>query len=127
MHIATLLQILNRPWLMEESQAAAFAEVAEKVIYNGANFQALVPARNPLDWRKDQKYSNSASYDNFYRVNSSAEMDNNGELLVIDVTGPVMKGDYCGAPGMQTIAQAIGAAENDNTISSILLNIDSPG
>ena len=127
MQLATLLQILNRPWLMEESQANVFAGIAEQVLYHGANFQSLVPGRNPMDWRKDQKNQNPASYGAFYRVNSAGDMTTDGELLVIDINGPVMKQDYCGAPGMQSIAQAINAAEKDDSISSIMLNIDSPG
>lgn len=38
-----------------------------------------------------------------------------------------METDYCGAPGMQTHEQALTAANNDESIQSIVLYIDSPG
>jgi protease-4 len=48
-------------------------------------------------------------------------------ISVIPIDGSLMKKDYCGAPGMQTIASRIRQAENNDSISGILLHIDSPG
>ncbi len=114
MHIATLYQILNRPWLMEATQAEVWAGIAEQILFHGASFNNLVPGRD-------------GAHNRFMRVDANGNMTDTGELLVLDIKGPVMKSDYCGSPGMESLAQGIMAAENDNTISSIMLRIDSPG
>jgi protease-4 len=127
MHLSTLIQILNRPWLMEPTQATVWEGIVNQVLYQGASFNALVPGRNPLDWEQDNTYKNRASYRSLWRANANGDMDPKGPVLVIDVMGPVMKTDYCGSAGMQSMAQAIGAANADDSIAAIMLRIDSPG
>lgn len=114
MNLATLIQILNRPWLMEETQAQVWAGIAEQVLFHGAAMQALVPARD-------------GAHQRHMRVDASGQMSDTGEVLVLNLSGPLMKTDYCGAPGMESLAQAIMAAEADSSISSIMLRVDSPG
>jgi signal peptide peptidase SppA len=50
-----------------------------------------------------------------------------GSIAIIPINGSLMKYDYCGAPGMQTLGQRINTAAQHKNISSIVLKIDSPG
>lgn len=62
-----------------------------------------------------------------YRINSNAQVTPNGNLLVIDMQGPIMKYDFCGSLGTASMRDFLIKAQNDNSIDGILLNIDSPG
>jgi protease-4 len=114
-----IIQILNRPWLIEESQAQYWADVANKVLFHNQAFPVDPNAHKAYSWGEEKKYA--------YRVDSTATRNPKGEVLVLEVKGPLMKSDYCGAPGMETLAQVVEAATMDPEISSIIARIDSPG
>lgn len=59
------------------------------------------------------------------KSNSSPEYSKN--ISVIPIEGSLMKRDYCGAPGMQTIAGRIKLADENPNVDGIILLIDSPG
>lgn len=109
----TLLQILNRPWLIEPTQAEYWKDVADKVLFHNQAYPA-----NP-----------SIGLDNWFarRLNANAQLDPKGEVLMLEMQGPLMKYDFCGSPGMETLAQVVEAATADDTISAIIARIDSPG
>ncbi|RLD25857.1 MAG: hypothetical protein DRI75_12710 [Bacteroidetes bacterium] len=48
-------------------------------------------------------------------------------ISVIPIEGSLMKKDYCGAPGMQTIGNRIKLADESDNVDGIILKIDSPG
>lgn len=48
-------------------------------------------------------------------------------VSVIPIMGSLMKKDYCGAAGMQTIVQRIKEADEADSVSGIILHIDSAG
>ncbi len=50
-----------------------------------------------------------------------------GSTALIPISGPIMKEDYCGAVGTATMASWIKMADATKNISSIILQIDSPG
>jgi protease-4 len=58
-------------------------------------------------------------------TNSTTNKSRN--IAVIPINGSLMKYDYCGAPGMQTIISRIKRVEEDDSISGILFHVDSPG
>ncbi len=60
------------------------------------------------------------------RITTSADAQNNG-IAVINLDGPVMKNDYCGAPGTQSLMQALQQANDNPAVTGIVLQIDSPG
>lgn len=67
-----------------------------------------------------------------YHVNAKGQkVDGNsrtrGSIAVIELVGAVMKQDYCGTPGTQTLAKMIDQANADPSVSGIILYVDSPG
>jgi len=59
------------------------------------------------------------------RSNSNPAISKN--ISVIPIEGSLMKSDYCGAPGMQTIANRIKLADESPQVDGIILKVDSPG
>ncbi len=58
---------------------------------------------------------------------SNTTTNQSRNIAVIPINGSLMKYDYCGAPGMQTIVSRIKRVEEDDSISGILFHVDSPG
>lgn len=48
-------------------------------------------------------------------------------VAILPITGPLMKSDFCGAMGMQSMANVIRMLADNEKVKSIVLNIDSPG
>lgn len=108
---------------MYEPAAQYWAGIAHEMLIS-KSMDAL-PQRDPRIYG----YSSGvqAGLRAFYRVDSSGAVNSNGEVQVIEIYGPVMQEDYCGAPGMATIQQTINAVQVDDSVKSIVLWIDSPG
>ena len=49
------------------------------------------------------------------------------DVAVINLSGPIMKNDYCGSFGTASIANLVKMASNTQSVHTILLLIDSPG
>lgn len=119
MDIKVLLQALARPWLIEESQAKFWAGIATEIM---------------LTRRMDAVPNNDTRTINgrfqrweFPRVDDNGNIDVNGAVQLVKVEGPIMKYDFCGSAGTETLQQGIRAANADSSIKSIVLLIDSPG
>jgi ClpP class serine protease len=50
-----------------------------------------------------------------------------GLVMVLDLKGPVMKEDFCGAPGTQTMGRWMQSADASPEVEGVVLNMDSPG
>ncbi len=120
-----LLQVFGRPWLIEESQAAYWANIAQQILVSRT--MDAIPGMDPRTRSGHAQAYAGLAYRDIFRVNANAEMDPNGQVQVIRLSGPLMEEDYCGAPGMNTMQQAIRAANADASIESIVLLNDSPG
>lgn len=114
MEIKVLLGILNRPWMIEPTQADYWGAIASELISGKI---ASVPSNN------EGKYYN----EDFFRVDDKGNIDHKGPVRVISVKGPITKYDVCYTPGSQTLQQLIRAANTDASIQSIVLWVDSPG
>lgn len=110
-----LLGILNRPWMMEPTQAEYWGNVAIDFL---AGRIAGVP-------NQDTRGMGRGYY--FFRVDKESNISSSGPVQVIRLDGPIGKYDFCGSPGSQSMQQAVRAANQDNTVESIVLWIDSPG
>lgn len=95
------------------SAAEYWGNIAYEFIYRNA-IDASVPS-------KDTRWMAG------YRVNPKGDVDVQGSIQVISITGPIAKYDFCYNPGSQSLQQAVRAANADDTVSGILLVIDSPG
>lgn len=110
MDIKLLKQALGQVWLISEFGAQHYAELLH-LILNGATITAgLFDDTEPP-----------------YRANSQGMKNVNGEVLVLPIDGIMMKNDYCGSMGTDTMSRMINAANKDRSIQSIVLKINSPG
>jgi protease-4 len=50
-----------------------------------------------------------------------------GLVAVVNITGPIMKDDYCDSPGMSTMARWMQEFENTPEVEGVVINADSPG
>lgn len=114
MDVRILLQALARPWFIESTQAEYWASIADNLVLN-----RRMDAVPNADYRK--------YFYEFSRVDANGNLTADGPVQLVRLEGPVMKYDYCGAMGMESIQQGIRAANADQSVQSIVLMIDSPG
>lgn len=111
MDIKVLLQALGRVWLIEPEAAHQYAEVLIGILNGNATVSAGL-------FNEDV---------HGYRVNANANVSDNGEVQIVPIHGVMMKNDYCGSIGTATMSKLIVQANQDPSIKSIVLSIDSPG
>lgn len=99
---------MSQAWYIEPAAAVHYADILSQVL--AGSFGDLF-----------------GSADDPYRVNSSAQADEAGEVLVIPVSSVMMKNDSCFSAGTASMAAAIYAANTSNTISAIVMKMDTPG
>jgi protease IV len=119
------LQVFGRLWLMEESQALYWADVAHQILISKS--LSAIPGMDPRTGAGIRDAYGTQVYDSIFRVDEKGNMNPQGPVQVIQLKGPLMQEDYCGAPGMNTMQQALRAANADESIKSIVLYNDSPG
>jgi signal peptide peptidase SppA len=116
-----LLQALGRAWFIEPSQAQHYASVIENLF-----------ARDGKNIWQDLAVQ-PVSADFVFCVHPSANQQSQlsdapaGSVAVISLSGAVMKYDFCGAPGTQSIMGMIDQVNQHPNIDAIILRIDSPG
>jgi signal peptide peptidase SppA len=116
-----LLQALGRAWFIEPSQAQHYASVIENLF-----------ARDGKNIWQDMAVQ-PVSADFVFCVHPSANQQSPlsdapaGSVAVISLSGAVMKYDFCGAPGTQSIMGMIDQVNQNPNIDAIVLKIDSPG
>lgn len=114
-----LLEALGRPWYMEPDAAAYYAAIVHRLVMGEpiTEFSA--------EEKKVKEFAfvvNAASQ----KIGTVQDAVDNG-VAVINLRGAIMKYDYCGSPGTQSIIKTIQDANNNPAINSIVLQIDSPG
>jgi len=112
--IKVLLGILNRPWMIEPSQVEYWGNIAGEFLAGRIMGVPSIDSRKYFD-------------DSIFRVDQNGTVNPSGAVQVISLNGPIAKYDFCGTPGSQSIQQAVRAANQNSTIESIVLWIDSPG
>jgi signal peptide peptidase SppA len=111
-----LLEALARPWFLEPQSAAYFASIVHK-LFSGEPITEFEDAPTEFAF-----VVNAAGN----RIGGIEDAADNG-VAVINLQGAVMKYDYCGAPGTQSLMKALDQANNNPSVSAIVLQIDSPG
>lgn len=110
----TLLQVLRGNWYIDH----AFAQ--------GAGFFVKSLFERKLILEGDSKHFLPKV--EHYEYSAGESSRKTAAIAVIDISGPLMKGDQeCGPAGMDTIGQWIKNFDNDSDVDAILLKIDSPG
>lgn len=127
MNIATGLSIYNKPWLIEPNAAIQLFDFWEKVVAGESN------------WDYTAAMQKESAYPKFFAKEkvvmapaSSFGMDdfkgfNGASVAVIPVSGPIMKNDYCGSFGTNSLKQLTQMAAQTESVKTIMFVIDSPG
>ena len=119
--LKVLLQAVSRPWFIEPTAALEYGDVVNSIFSRepGALAADLLTQAPP-----DFVYTASADG---RRMGPMNDPSNSGSVAVINISGAVMKYDYCGAPGTQSIMDMIDQANSMPSVKGIVLQIDSPG
>lgn len=117
MDIKILFQALNKPWLIEPSYAQIYAARVDALIQSGVWDDGEDEEVKEFAWVVDAAGK---------KIGDMADAKENG-VAVINLQGAVMKYDYCGAAGTQTLIKAIQQANDNPAIIAMVLQIDSPG
>lgn len=120
MDIKVLLSAFGRPWMISPDHIHGYIAVLDRLIMRDSTLDLAA------EFAKENKPDFS------YRVNAKGERMSAGSksrssIAVIEFVGAVMKQDYCGTPGTQTLAQMLDQANADPSVSGIILYVDSPG
>lgn len=134
MEISTLLSIYNKPWLIKPDSAIQLLDVWETVKAGTIkwDYQAAKSEGEKVD-------SSYQIYQKFFGIKgvtiapeSSYDMAEfkgfeGAEIAVIPISGPLMKNDFCGSFGTNTLMELCRMAGNTESVKTILFPIDSPG
>lgn len=133
MNIKTGLSIYNKPWLIEPSVALEMLDFWEGVKSGSVTWDYQKAKGETTDissYKLRQKFFSSSSVimapDNSYDMRDFSGFDG-AEIAVIPVSGPLMKSDFCGSFGTQTLRQLTQLASSTQSVKTILFAIDSPG
>ena len=122
MNLSNLLSIHNKPWLIEPNAAMQLLDLYEKVSVGAMEYE---PKQQP------RTLPMSVSGVAFAPTNTYDLQDFAGfagaTTAVIPVSGAIMKNDYCGSFGSQSISRLFAMAESEPTVRNIVMLVDSPG
>ncbi|MEJ7829658.1 MAG: S49 family peptidase [Segetibacter sp.] len=118
MDIKILLQALNQPWFIQPEAAEYHALVLHQMITGQS--ASMEDADKPV---AEFAFAVNAAGQ---KISTIQDASDNG-VAVINIRGAIMKYDYCGAPGTQSMMRALQQANDNPAISAVLLQIDSPG
>ena len=131
MDFKTASSILRSPWFIDEHMAASYYEEYLSVRATGGKFRAETESKiEPFNPQQKFfagnviKYAPIDSYSSYAR---SFEGFDGAKIAVIYLSGALMKNDYCGWLGTQSLLTLFNLACDTETIQQIVLLIDSPG
>ena len=107
-------QLLKGAWFIHKNSVQSQL----KTVYQFLNNELIVDD-NQEEPKMTQPYT--------LQVKAETNFTKGQHIAVIPIMGSLMKKDYCGAPGMQSIVARIKQAEQTESVSAILFHVDSPG
>lgn len=124
--ISTILLQLNRGvWAIEPNSINAFFPVVSSLLKGEKQDFSVLFTQNNLSNPLQVINIDNATYTHSYYDSINTAPKNS--IAVLNVTGAIMKYDYCGSPGTTTMASWLKEADANPNISSHVLIIDSPG
>jgi ClpP class serine protease len=117
--IKVLLAALNHAWFIEPKSAEHYALMLHKL------FTSEKASLFDDDDEQVEEYAWTVNASG-KRIGGIQDAVANG-VGVINMRGALMKYDYCGAPGTQSLMKALQQANDNPSLSAIVLQIDSPG
>lgn len=123
MQLTGLLSIYNKAWLIEPNAAVQMLELFNNVKMGEEDFTPeQVKAVSILTGMSGVMVAPQSTWEmRDFKGFAGAE------TVVIPVSGPLMKNDYCGALGTASLRSLFAAAEAESSVKNIVLAIDSPG
>lgn len=119
--LKVLLQAINMPWFIEPSYAGKYISIIDNLFSkDGSDIwqnELVKPASAHFVYSIDAESKMSGGFSNAPK----------GSIALINISGAVMKYDFCGATGTQSIMAMIDQANQADNIDAIVLQIDSPG
>lgn len=119
---SVLSAIQNGFWFIEKSFVDAHLPAIQNILkgdFSSLQTQDQLPSAFAIDPTGAVAFSPS-KWDGF-------DFAKPGSIAVIPVTGAIMKYDYCGALGTQTLTSWLKQADANPNIIGVVLKIDSPG
>jgi ClpP class serine protease len=123
MQLLAALSIYNRPWLIEWNYATTAMQLLQDSKYNNnpEKLSALVniPA---IAKSADVTYAPTTVWQS-----NNFEGYDGSNTAVLNISGPLMKNDFCGVFGTASLAAEFKKMEATKSIKNIVLLVDSPG
>lgn len=136
MDLKTGLSIFNKPWLIQPESAMQMLDYWDHIKPGNNNWKPILKGESetngaPLSSYKiyKQLFENSSvimSPDNIYDMRDFKGFDG-ASVAIIPVNGPLMKGDYWGYAGTNTLKRLTQMAGSTASVQTILFVHDSPG
>lgn len=129
----TASSLLRSPWLIDELWAATYYEELIASRSNNTRFKAVATDEENKEAQHPQQkfFANNAikfAPDDAWTEYAKTFTGFDGaNVAVIPLSGPLMKSDYCGYYGTQSMLSFFKLAEQTESIKEIILLIDSPG
>lgn len=123
MQLTGLLSIYNKPWLIEPNAAVQMLELFNSIKAGEDEFKPTqVKAASVLRSMSGVMVAPMSTWEmRDFQGFAGAE------TVVIPMSGPLMKSDYCGALGTASLRSLFAAAEAESSVKNIILAVDSPG
>jgi protease-4 len=117
--LKVLLQAVARPWFIDPVAAKKYAGI----------IAGMFDPKREITWSADLIKPVSKDFVQFIGAApiGGSTSNNNTQVALINLQGAVMKYDYCGAPGTQSLMNMIDQVNAMPNVKAIILQIDSPG
>jgi len=121
-HLTLIRNITRGFWFIDPEHAEGYLPAVFQLIEGKpvTSYESQASAANPFVY-------NPTTRDRIDSEFTGTQKIPEGSIAFIPVLGALMKDDWCGEPGTETIAKWIRQANENSSIIGIILMIDSPG
>lgn len=127
MKASLLHQFAFAVWAMRPECATAYMPQVDAIMFGKHQEAPRDRAKEEAELMQECNMQFATADGRFLRAGQQAIAAEGGLVAVLDIDGPVMKEDFCGAPGTATMARWLAAFEDTPEVLGVVLNIDSPG
>lgn len=130
MNISTGLSVYNKPWLIEPNAAVQLFDFWERVVSGEANWDYAAAMQQSDNTEPHNKFFAKENVivapQSTFGLSDFKGFDG-ASVAVIPISGPIMKNDYCGSLGTQSLKHLTQMAAQSESVNTIMFLIDSPG
>lgn len=126
-----ILQLSRGIWFIDPKAAEAYKPIVQAILTGKEiNLSALLPKsyadEETGELRKTQKFVTAVKGQPYSIWNDMSKAPA-GSIAVTPLKGVIMKDNYCGSPGQQTLAQWMQEADQNSNVIGHILDTDTPG